>query len=70
MLQYNAKCILIFGNIFNMEWFHYKQQVYMEQNPKFPDNFGCWYLYIVDQTSGPKHKFEEKSKLKFKHFDL
>ena len=49
-----------------MEWFHYKQQVYMEQNPKFPDNFGC----ILDQTSRPKHTFEEKNKLKFKHFAI
>ena len=42
-----------------------------EQNPKFPDNFGCWYLYILDQAnSRPKQTIEEKTKLKFNHVDI
>ena len=35
----------------------YKQQVYVEQNPRFPDNFVCWYLYILDQTSRTKQQY-------------
>ena len=57
-------------NIFKKDGFNYKQQVYLEQNPKFPDNFECSYLYILDQASRPKQTIEEKTKLKFNNFDI
>ena len=40
--------------------------IYNGTIPKFPNNFGC----ILDQTSRPKHTFEEKNKLKFKQFAI
>ena len=58
------------ANIKKNKGFNYKQQVYFEQNPKFTDNFGFRCLYILDQASRPKHTFEEKTKLKFNHFDI
>ena len=56
------------ANIFKKEGFNYKQQLYLEQNPKFTDNFGFWYLYILDQASRPKQTFEERRRKKYNFY--